>query len=226
MMSNLSKILWGILLIIIGVILGLNALELTNINIFFRGWWSLFIIIPCFIGLFDRTSKDKTANIVGLIIGIALLLAARNIISFTIIAKLILPFILIAAGISFIVNETTKSNITKKIKQTSEGELENIVATFAEQKVNKINEKFAGAKIDSVFGSVILDLREAKLNKETIIKASRIFAGIDIIIPDDVEVKIKATPIFGGISNKHINKEPKKIIYIDAFCMFGGIDIK
>ena len=26
--------------------------------------------------------------------------------------------------------------------------------------------------------------------------------------------------------NKHINKEPKKIIYIDAFCMFGGIDIK
>ena len=35
-----------------GVIFGLNALEITDINIFFDGWWTLFIIVPCFIGLF------------------------------------------------------------------------------------------------------------------------------------------------------------------------------
>ena len=33
-MNYLSKSLWGIIFIIVGLILGLNALEITNINIF------------------------------------------------------------------------------------------------------------------------------------------------------------------------------------------------
>lgn len=226
-MNNLSKILWGLFLITIGVILGLNSLEITNINIFFKGWWSfLFIIIPSFIGLFEKNKEDKTANIIFLVIGISLLLAAQNIISFKLIVKLAVPFILVAIGISFILNETIKTNITKKIKQTNSDDLENIIATFAEQKINKINESFNGAKIDAVFGGVLLDLRGSKLNKETVIKTSSIFGGVEIILPEDVEIKIKATPIFGGVSNKHINNNAKKTIYLDAFCMFGGVDIK
>ena len=61
-MKKLKNIIFGILLIAIGLILGLNALEITNINIFFDGWWTLIIIIPCFIDLLD--GKDKTGNII------------------------------------------------------------------------------------------------------------------------------------------------------------------
>ena len=47
------------------------------------------------------------------------------------------------------------------------------------------------------------------------------------MLPDDVNVHVKATPIFGGVSNKLRNhKDNKKTIYIDAFCLFGGVDIK
>ena len=49
-MKKFGNVLWGIILIIIGLIIGGNALGITNINIFFDGWWTLFIIIPCFIG--------------------------------------------------------------------------------------------------------------------------------------------------------------------------------
>ena len=45
---KLSNILWGIVLIILGVIIGLNALDITHIDIFFKGWWTFLIIIPCF----------------------------------------------------------------------------------------------------------------------------------------------------------------------------------
>ena len=69
---KIENILWGILLIILGVIFGLNALEITNIDIFFSGWWTLFIIVPCFIGLFKES--DKTGNIIGILFGIVLLL--------------------------------------------------------------------------------------------------------------------------------------------------------
>lgn len=37
MNNNNKNILWGIVLVIIGVIVGLNALNITNINIFFNG---------------------------------------------------------------------------------------------------------------------------------------------------------------------------------------------
>lgn len=106
-MNNLNKILRGIILIILGIILGLNSLNITNIDIFFNGWWTLFIIIPCFIRLFDNT-KSKSRNIIGLIIGISLLLSSHNLISFEIIVKLILPFILVSIGLSLIFNKNNK----------------------------------------------------------------------------------------------------------------------
>ncbi len=71
------------MLIALGIILGLNALGITNINIFFEGWWTLFIIVPCFIGLF--TEKEKTGNIIGLLIGIVLFLGCRDLLDFDII---------------------------------------------------------------------------------------------------------------------------------------------
>ena len=49
-MKKLSNVLWGIILILIGVVIGCNVLGIISIKIFFRGWWTLLIIIPCFIG--------------------------------------------------------------------------------------------------------------------------------------------------------------------------------
>ncbi len=143
------------------------------------------------------------------------------------IVKMIVPTIFVAVGLSMIFNETIKSNIANKVKEGKKNGLENITATFAEQKVNKDNEEFRGANLDAVFGGVVLDLRKANVEKESVIKASAIFGGVEIFVPTDVNVKVKATPIFGGVSNKNItNKENEKTIYIDAFCMFGGVDIK
>ena len=44
-MKNVSNLLWGFVLIVLGIIFGLNSLEITNINVFFDGWWTLFIIV-------------------------------------------------------------------------------------------------------------------------------------------------------------------------------------
>lgn len=224
-MNSISKYIWGIVLIVIGVIIGINSLGIASINIFFKGWWTLFIIVPCFIGLFSK--KDFASNAIGLVIGIALLLGVRDIVKFEIITKLIIPFILVAIGLSIVFSEKIKSGVTEKVNSVRENDCENIVATFASQSVNKSNEDFKGANLDAVFGGIDLDLRGASLDKETVIKSSVIFGGIDIMLPQDVNVKIKSTPIFGGVSNKIINSnENEKVIYIDALCLFGGIEIK
>lgn len=83
------------------------------------------------------------------------------------------------------------------------------------------------ANINAIFGAVKLDLRDAKLEKETIIGAVAIFGGIEILVPKDCVVKVKGTPIFGGISNEQKNnEEAKKTIYIEGYAVFGGIEIK
>ena len=65
-MKKISNLLWGLIFILVGVVFGLNALGISDINIFFDGWWTLFIIVPCFIGLFN--DDDKSGNLIGLII--------------------------------------------------------------------------------------------------------------------------------------------------------------
>ena len=89
------------------------------------------------------------------------------------------------------------------------------------------DEVFSGANLMAVFGGVDLDLRKAKFNKDTVIKAFCMFGGIDIKVPEDVQVKIKSGFIFGGISDerKGDTDKGKYTIYLDAAGGFGGVNV-
>ena len=97
-MKKFENILWGIAFIVVGLILAGNAIGITNIDIFFDGWWTLFIIVPCFIGLFN--DSDKTGNVIGLVIGGALLLACQGLLNFEMVWKLVVPVALVIIGVS------------------------------------------------------------------------------------------------------------------------------
>lgn len=226
-MNNIKNILWGIVLVIIGVIIGLNTIGITDIDIFFDGWWTLVIIVPCFIGLF--TNKDKTGNIIGLLVGVILLLGMQNIIDFNLIWKLLLPSIIVIIGLSLIFKNTFNNKINNEIKKLNNKNTKDneYCATFSGQRIDFPNEEFKGATLNSVFGSITCDLRGAKIKEDVVINASSVFGGIDIIVPDDVNIKIKSNSIFGGVNNKKKNNEDKKYtIYVNASCLFGGVDIK
>ena len=225
-MKNLSRILWGIVLIFIGVIWGLNRTGVADINIFFDGWWTLFIIAPSIISLFESGS-NKTSSIIFLVIGILLLLASQGVFEFEILWEILLPAIVILIGLSLIFGHKVDFNVKEKTKCLDSKDTESIFAAFGEQNVSKSGEKFEKANLNAIFGAVKLDLRDAKLEKETVIGAWAIFGGIEILVPDDCIVKVKGTPIFGGISNERKNNEDaKKTIYIEAYAIFGGLDIK
>lgn len=225
-MKKVSNWLWGLVLIIVGVIFGLNALEITNINVFFDGWWTLFIIVPCFIDLFKDT--EKTGDIIGLAIGICLFLACQDIINFELIWKLIIPFILVVVGISVIFKDTINTKVKKEIKKLNKNSQKEYGATFAGQTVDFSNEEFNGCDLSAVFGGVKCDLKDSIIKEDTVINASAVFGGITIYTPNDINVKITSVPIFGGVSDerKIKNKEGQKVIYINATCIFGGVEIK
>ncbi len=227
-MKKFGNVLWGVVLIAIGIIFGLNALGITSINIFFQGWWTLFIIIPSFIELFRGDSKMW--SLIWLVVGIALLLCAQDILSFHLVGKLIFPFILVMIGISIIFKDTLNKKVSEKIKSLNKnkGELEEYCATFGEQKSDLSGQEFKGANLDAIFGSVELDVSKAILKKDQVINANAIFGGIEIKVPVGVNIKVKATPIFGGVTNKIKTdfNESLPTLYINGTALFGGVEIK
>jgi len=229
-LRNLSRVLWGTILILLGMVIAVNSLGIAHINIFFRGWWTLFFIVPSLLNLLS--GKDVKDSIMWLLIGIALLLAAQDFISFRLILKLIVPFIIIFIGVSIILDGVFDNNVKKKVSDAKVQDLESIVGMFADEK-RVIDYEFKGAVVDTAFGHVLLDIRDAKIKDEATIKISSIFGGVDLLVPDDVEVKVKANKVFGGVENlvKSSNRKGEKdkrakTIYVEAFAMFGGIDIK
>ena len=227
-MKKVESILWGIVFIVLGLIIAGNVLGITNIKIFFNGWWTLFIIIPCFIGLFKN--HTRTGDIIGLIIGVALLLACQGILRFDLVWKLLFPGILIIIGISFIFRDTIGGKVSKEIKELNKNrnETNEYCATFSEQNVKFDDDKFTGADLTAVFGGVKCDIRKAIIEEDQVINATSIFGGIEIYVPENVKVKIKSTPIFGGVSDKasYSKNEQSNIIYINATCIFGGVEVK
>lgn len=225
-MNKTSNLLWGLLLVIVGIIFGLNALEITNINIFFDGWWTLFIIVPCLIDLFKE--DDKTGNIIGLTIGIFLFLSCQDIVDFSIIWKLLIPFALVLVGLSLIFNDSLKGKIKKEIKKLNKNNDKEYCATFGNQNLDFDQEKFTDCSLNAIFGGVKCDLRNAIIKEDTVVNASAIFGGISILVPENVNIKITSTPLFGGVSDERKTKtnDNKVTLYINATCMFGGVSIK
>ena len=218
-MKKISTVIVGIVFIIVGVIVGLNSFGITNINIFFDGWWTLFIIIPAINGLV--TDEEKTGSIIWLIIGIALLLGCQDLISFDILWKLTLPVILVFIGLSIMFNNNGK----KSSKNTDDNEY---CACFSGQTIKFDGKDFKGAEVNAIFGGITIDLTNAKVKDGAVIDATAVFGGVTILIPEDLKVEIKSTSVFGGVSDKTKNKEKKDkvTLHVNGCSIFGGVDIK
>ena len=227
-MKKLSKILWGVVLVLVGGIFALNAFGVTDVEIFFDGWWTLFIIVPCLVGIFSE--REKTGNIIGLLIGIFLLLCCQNVLSFGLFWKLVIPAIIVIIGLKLILGAVLGEKATKMIAVSRQNgnNVKTGCATFSSQDLNLDGEVFEGAELNAVFGGVKCDLRHAIFEKDCAITASAIFGGIDIFVPDNVNVKITSNSIFGGVSEKKYRPyvENAVTVYINATCMFGGVEIK
>lgn len=220
-MKNCKNIILGIILIVVGVWFGLYATGVVKVNLLFDGWWTLFIIIPSFLGLFDE--DGRTGSLIGLFVGVLLLLSCQDVLNFDIVLKLIVPCVLIVTGLSFIFKGKIK---TKNIENVKTVGGTNYNATFSGQNLDFSKEEFTGTKLDAVFGGIKCDLRNAIINDDVVIEASAIFGGITILVPKDVNVKITSTSIFGGVDGKSKMDKPGKTIYVNATCLFGGVEVK
>ena len=230
-MKQAKSIIWGLAILALGVLFGGKALDLINFNIFFKGWWTLFIIVPSVISII--TEKRKFGSFICLAIGVILLLSAQDVFGYDVAWKVILAAILILSGLALIfgsfVNRKVNKEVNEKMKKLhKDGGYESIIAVFSGNDRIYNKEKFSGGDMVAVFGGAELDISNALIEEDVAIRAFSLFGGIDIIVPKDVQVKTKSGFIFGGISDdrKDTQEKGKHTIYIDAAGGFGGVSIK
>jgi predicted membrane protein len=228
MRDKFSNILWGLAFIAVGIGFAGNAFGLWDFRLFFNGWWTLFIIVPCLISMIQN--GVNTGNIIVFVIGILLFVNSNGFLPRHIVSKLVFPVILILIGFNIVFRGSFKSNYRVNIQKNYVGKDGYISMTsiFTSHEVRPVNESVRGGAASAVFGNIQVDLRNAIINQDVTINVTSIFGGVDIFIPPNVNVKVSSIPIFGGVSNKasQCNLVNCPTIYVNATCIFGGVNIK
>ena len=232
-MNRTIRIITGIAFLAIGI--GW-ALELTGlISISYEGWWTIFIIIPCFAALFS--SKHKSGPLTGLGIGILLLLATRGIIPWNDFWKYIICIVAVIWGFSLIFtrkngcnSKHTNRNTIKELKQIDQDgrKIRQINVSFGKQMFEFAGQRFEGADVHTSFGFTALDLRNADILDGSVINIECSFGGMEIRVSHDICVKTAIDTTFAGVESQ-CDLQPNdavKTLYIKGTCSFGGIEVK
>ncbi|MBS4537131.1 hypothetical protein GOQ27_01575 [Clostridium sp. D2Q-11] len=219
----MRKNLFGVIIILVGIILLLNANGILDVSIgsLISTFWPSVLIL---IGLFSLITNpaSKTGGLIVFIIGVMFQL--RNLDYFNIFEYLeFWPVVLILVGLWIIFSSQNKWQ--KQSKDAC-----NPIAVFSGINLKNSSDKFKGGSATAIFGGIDLDLREAKIidENEAVIDVFVAFGGLDIYVPNGWNVVVKGIPLFGGWSNKTTNKGNDKLptLRINCFVMFGGFEIK
>ena len=224
-MKKLNGILWGVALVAVGVLLALKAADVIAFNLFFDGWWSLFIIVPCTIELIS--GEDRLGSVFGVGVGVALLLAAQDIITYKMVWKMAVPAVFILVGIKVILACIFAKKRVENRAKGLHGKPKHI-AVFSGAEANYSGLEFHESDMVAVFGGVDCDLRNAVITGDIYINVCSVFGGVDIYLPPNVRVKTATVSVFGGVENSNpMSLMPSEhTAYISGCCIFGGVEIK
>ena len=250
-MKKANGLFIGLLFIVVGFLYACSALDFIDFSIFFPGWWTLFIIVPCLYAL-TRKNKDKTGPAIGLIIGICFLINAQDFDFHIDFFPMALAVLCILIGWKLIFPGKKKEQKHVEFSYNSEsGEKEVVIndvkfdntytknsngyvnasAILGGKDIRVDNECFTGADICAVMGAIDLNLRNAIISEDVYINVSAVMGGIDIYVPANVRVVTDGcSTIMGGIdvnttyANFQTADTPRVII--TGTCIMGGIDIQ
>ncbi len=250
-MKKANGLLIGLIFIVVGLLYGCSAMGILDFSIFFPGWWTLFIIIPCICAL-TRRKEDKTGPIIGLVVGICLFINAQDFRFHIDFFPMALAVVCIVIGwkmmfpnkkkghkqVEFTYDSTSgeKEVVVDGVKfdntyTKNSGGYVNASAILGGKDIRVENECFTGADITVVMGGIDLNLRNAIISEDVYINVSAVMGVIDIYVPANVRVVTDGCScIMGGIdvntvyANFHSADTPK--IIITGSCVMGGIDIK
>lgn len=227
-MKKASKIIFGVALIAAGILWILSIVGVLGCDFSTKGWWTLFIIVPCLYALF--TDKNKVGPCIGICIGVLLLLAAREIITWNMMWQIGLALIVIGFGIQMLFFKHCGCHGVYEEKTISRDgkDIRHIESAFGKQVLSFAGQKFEGADVESSFGALVLDFRDALFDDDSFVDLDASFGGVTIIVPEGLAVKIAVSSGFGGVTDNRRTKVDSgtPCLSIIGKVGFGGVEIR
>lgn len=211
----------GIIIIAFGLIMLLNETTFLSFNLWGIIWkyWPLYLIYKALEGFYEQNNWTSGNSI---LLGFGILLLGKNL-GFLNFFKFsyIWPLIIVVVGYNMLQS--------KGANRVNSGNDFSATAIFSGVEIKNTSKEFSNASILSLFGGCEVDLKSANMTSGSTsqIDTTVLFGGAEIVIPKHWNVEVKGIPLFGGISDEtYFNEENDKKLIINAFVMFGGLDIK
>ncbi len=128
----------------------------------------------------------------------------------------------IAPGIAVLIGFSLIFNAGISSRQSGGGS-----AIFSSRKLQDFPLDWSGQEMSAIFGGYETDLRTHTFTNDAHIRVLALFGGVEILVPEHVNIVIRPVSIFGGVTNKTVNSNHNShTLYITATAVFGGVEIK
>src|SRR5699024_204237 len=107
----------------------------------------------------------------------------------------------------------------------------NAFSLFSGTEIRSQSKQFEGGSVTAIFGGSEIDLREAVISGEgAALELSAVFGGINIYVPESVQLAVIGIPLFGGWEKKTIKRaadnEDLPVLKVNCLTVFGGVEIR
>lgn len=225
MRKRISNTLWGLLLILLGIGVVGDMMGAWEVNWLFRGWWTLFLILPSLFSIIGN--GIRVGNTVGLVLGVSLYACVAGYLPWEVLHRLLVPVVLIIIGVVMVLKNLFHLSVSR-VKVPNEKRIDELVVFSGKNLV--VNDVFYGMEGEAAFGGLTIDLRNAKIEENVSIDALAVFGGVDILLPANVSAKLSDISLFGGCTNHReyspANSPAGPTVYVNATALFGGVEVK
>jgi len=211
------KLIVGIFFTLLGVVLTLDNLDLTDADQILA-WWPLFLVAIGIIKFQER--RSRTFAVIAIVAGALLTIVNTGLLSFSIFD--LWPVLLILAGLGIVARafgfQTPK--LTGESSSTT-------WAMLGVRKEKVTTRNYAGGRIIAFMGGCELDLTKADMeNGPAELEIVVVWGGIEIKVPEGWEVIGNTVPIMGGAEIKTKAAPGGRRLIVNGLAIMAGIEIK
>jgi predicted membrane protein len=217
--------LFGLMVIVIGVLFTLDNLEIIDARDYLQ-YWPAGLVAVGVLKLYHavRGGRGWLGGLFFVSIGAWMLI--EQIVYFRIDARDVMPLFLVFLG-GYMVWRGFGGRGRGRVV---DGQADFSALAIMGGVVRKSNAPaFRGADLTAVMGGCEIDLRQASIapGTEAVIDVFAFWGGIDIKVPEDWTVVSRVVPIMGGIEDKtHAPQTPDKRLVIRGMLVMGGCSVK
>ena len=208
-----------------GVALLFDNLGMSLFGELLQKLWPAAIIVLGVMMLFSNRHHYLWAILV-IAIGNVLQLNALGLLDVNI-WQLVWPIIIIVVGLSILVNRVA-SGQGGAAKRTSKEERDDVTAILSGSEQHNHSDDFKASKVVAVLGGVAYDLLKATIKKEATIEVFSFWGGVELRVPESVEVRCSTLNILGGVEDKTVKPAAKSapVLHVIGDVVMAGIEIK